>query len=242
MIDLKNKTAVVTGASSGIGKAISLGLAEKKVNLCLIGRNIDKLQKQKEILIQNSPNVSICQADLINEKDIKSISYFVEKEFGALDILIHSAGVIASDTTESASLDSLDWQFQINYRAPYLMTQSLLPFLKENQGQIVFMNSSAIQRAIPSLGQYSSSKFALKGLADTLREELNPYGVRVLSIFPGQTATSMQKKLYEENGKTYEPERLLQPRDISDIVIHSLMLSKTAEITEIFIRPMVKGP
>ena len=239
MLDLENQVAVVTGASSGIGKAIASGLADKKVNLCLIGRNVDELEKQKEILIQNSPNVAICRADFTKEKDIESVSSFVLKEFGTVNILIHSAGFLSTGTIDNAALDRLNLHFKVNFYAPYIITQSLLPALKENQGQIVFLNSSAIQRAIPNLVQYSSTKFALKGLADILREEINPYGVRVLSIFPGQTATSMQKKLYTEKHKTYEPERLLQPGDISDVVIHSLMLSKTAEITEIYIRPML---
>ena len=216
-------------------------LSEKKVKLCLVGRNVEKLRAIKEKLLKFSPKIEICPADLKNEDDIKSISCFVEKEFGALDILIHSAGVIAFDKIETASLDNLDWQFQINYRAPYLITQSLLPTLKETQGQIVFINSSAIQRAIPNLVQYSSSKFALKGLADSLREEINPYGIRVLSIYPGQTASAMQKKLYKEKSTTYRPDHLLQPEDISDVVIHSLMLPRTAEITELFIRPMLKA-
>ena len=101
------------------------------------------------------------------------------------------------------------------------------------------MNSSVIQRAIPALGQYSSSKFALKGLADSLREEVNPYGIRVLSIYPGKTATSMQEKIFLENGNSYRPESLLQPEDISDIIICSLTLPRTAEVTEIYIRPML---
>ena len=241
MIDLKNKIALITGASSGIGNAMAFGLAEKMVKLCLVGRNVEKLQSLQEILLQYSPSVAICRADLTNEDDIKSISSCVEKEFGAADILIHCAGVLSLAAIENATLDSLDKQLQINYRAPYLITQSFLPGLKENQGQVVFINSSAIQRAIPNLGQYSSSKFALKGLADTLREEINPYGVRVLSIYPGQTATPMQIQLYHEKGEVYEPECLLQPEDIADVIIYSLMLPRTAEITEIFIRPMLKS-
>lgn len=241
MVDLENQVAVVTGASTGIGNSIALGLAEKKVNLCLVGRNVDRLKKQREILIQNSPKVTICKADLSNESDINKISTAVLKEFGTASILIHSAGFLSMGAVENAQRDSLDLHFKVNYLAPYLITQSLLPTLKETQGQIVFINSSAIQRAIPNLVQYTSSKFALKGLADTLREEINPFGVRVLSIYPGQTASAMQKKLYKEKALTYQPERLLQPEDISDIIICSLMLPRTAEVTEIYIRPMLMG-
>jgi short-subunit dehydrogenase len=240
MINLANQIAVVTGASSGIGRAIAMDLAEKKVNLCLVGRNIDKLRKQKEKLIKNSPKVAICKADFTVERDINSVAAFIDRKFGTLDILIHCAGVLIMGAVGNAALDSLKLHLKVNYIAPYLITQSLLPCLKKTQGQIVFINTSAIHRAIPDLGQYSSSKFALKGLADTLREEVNSYGVRVLSIYPGKTATSMQKKIYDEKGKSYQPERLLQPESIADVVVHTLMLPRTAEVTEVFIRPMQK--
>jgi short-subunit dehydrogenase len=241
MIDLENKVAVVTGATGGIGNAIASSLAKKRVKLCLVSRKIKKLKDLQKKLSQYSSNVAIFKADFTNEEDVKSISSFVEEEFGKADILIHTAGVLSMEAIENATFDSLNLHFKVNYFAPYLITQSLLPTLKANHGQIVFINSSAIQRAIPDLAQYSSSKFALKGLADTLREEVNPYGVRVLSIYPGQTATSMQKKIYKEKGNIYKPERLLQPEEIADVVIHALMLSSTAEITEIFIRPMLKN-
>jgi len=241
MIDLKNKIALITGASSGIGNAVAFGLAEKRVKLCLVGRNVEKLQSLKGILLHYSANIEICRSDLTNEEDVKSISSFVEKKFGTVDILIHSAGLLSMGAVENAGLDSFNLHFKVNCLAPFVITQSLLSSLKETQGQIVFINSSAIQRAIPSLVQYSSSKFALKGFADTLREEVNPYGIRVLSIYPGQTATPMQEKIYFEKGKAYQPECLLQPKDIADVIIHSLMLPNTAEITEIFIRPMLVG-
>jgi short-subunit dehydrogenase len=240
MITLENQIAVVTGASSGIGRAIAEGLALKGVSLCLVGRSIEKLKQIKEALLQNSPHVEICKADLADTEDVKVVSSFVLKEFGAVDILVHSAGFLSYGPIEGEAPASLDLHLRVNYLAPYLLTQSLLPALKKAQGQVVFLNSSAIQREIPHLAQYTASKCALKGFADSLREEVNPYGIRVLSIYPGQTATPMQKELYYRKGLNYDPEHLLQPGDIAEIVINCLILSKSAEITEIFIRPLQK--
>jgi short-subunit dehydrogenase len=241
MVNLENQIAVVTGASSGIGRAIAEGLAAKGVSLCLVGRSVEKLQQLKELLLHNSPHVEICKADLATKEDITAVSSFVLKEFGAVNILVHSAGFLSFGAIEDVALSGLDLHLKINYLAPCLLTQSLLPALKKTQGQIVFMNSSAILHAIPHLAQYSASKFALKGFADTLREEVNPFGIRVVSVYPGQTATTMQRELHGKKGVDYEPEHLLQPGDIADVVLHALTLPDTAEITEIFIRPMRKS-
>jgi NAD(P)-dependent dehydrogenase (short-subunit alcohol dehydrogenase family) len=241
MISLENHVAVVTGASSGIGKAIASGLARKKAALCLVGRSAAELEKLKEDLIQDAPNVAICKADLAREADVNNAAAAVLKAFGRVDILVHSAGFLSLGAVEHGTRESLDLHFKVNFSAPYFLTQALLPALKKTRGQIVFINSSAVQRAIPGLAQYSSAKFALKGLADCLREEINPHGVRVVSIYPGQTATPMQRQLHQEKDKLYQPEQLLQPDDIADVVIHSMTLSRRAELTDIYIRPMVNS-
>ena len=90
------------------------------------------------------------------------------------------------------------------------------------------------------ISQYAATKAALKAMADSLREEVNPDGVRVLSIFVGRTATPMQAALHEAEGKEYRPERLLQPEDIASTIVHALCMPRTAEITEVDIRPMQK--
>lgn len=238
MISLENQIAVVTGASSGIGKAIASDLAKHNVGLCLVGRNGAALERQKQELMLDSPKVIICEADLCNALDIDTIATTVLNEFGTVHILVHSAGYLSTGDVASATREQLDRHVKINFTAPYFLTQALLPTLKQTQGQIVFINSSAIQRAIPGLAQYSASKSAMKGLADSLRVEINPYGVRVVSVYPGQTATPMQKQLYEEKGREYRSERLLLPEDISEVVMHALTLSKRAEITDIYVRPM----
>jgi short-subunit dehydrogenase len=241
MVELKNKNALITGASSGIGEAIACALAEKGVNLCLIGRNIAKLSRIKERFKKHPVIVELYRADLSKEEELKGITDFFIDKFPTLDILIHSAGVISTGSTEQTPVESLQLHLNVNYVAPYIITQSLLPLIRKSKGQIVFINSSAIQRPIGNLGQYSSSKYALKGLADSLREEINADGIRVTSIYPGKTASDMQKRLYHESNKPYEPEKLLQPEDIAITIENMLQLPMTAEITEIFIRPMQKS-
>jgi NADP-dependent 3-hydroxy acid dehydrogenase YdfG len=90
------------------------------------------------------------------------------------------------------------------------------------------------------VSQYAATKHALKAIADSLRAEVNTYGVRVLSIYPGRTATPMQAAVYKMEGKTYEPEKLMQPKDVAEVVMDALSLPRTAEVTDIHIRPMNK--
>ena len=137
-------------------------------------------------------------------------------------------------------IDELDRLYRTNLRAPYLLTQMLLPRLKQSKGQIVFMNSSAGVRGAEKLSQYASSKFALRALADCLRQEVNSDGIRVLSVFPGRTASKMQEGVHLLERRAYDPESLIQPKDIAEIIVNSLELPSTAEVTDIHIRPFKK--
>jgi NADP-dependent 3-hydroxy acid dehydrogenase YdfG len=103
---------------------------------------------------------------------------------------------------------------------------------------VVFINSSAGPAPRAGIAAYAASKAALKALAESLRAEVNPGGVRVLSVFPGRTATAMQEEVHRLEGKAYEPERLLQPADVAAAVVNALCLPRTAEVTDINVRPM----
>jgi NADP-dependent 3-hydroxy acid dehydrogenase YdfG len=126
-------------------------------------------------------------------------------------------------------------------RAPYLLTQLLLPALLDASGDIVFLNSSVVFFPRPNLSQFAATQHALRGLADTLRAELNSEGVRVLTLYAGRTATQRQERLFREEGRPYTSERLLQPEDIASCLVNALALPRTAEVTEIRVRPMLKS-
>ncbi len=113
----------------------------------------------------------------------------------------------------------LDRQYQVNFRAPYLLTRGLLPALTRAKGQIVFLNSSVFLNARGGATGYAASKYALKAFADALRAEVNPDGLRVLSVFPGRTASRMQAEVHAAEGARYDPSRLLQPEDVAAAVL-----------------------
>lgn len=241
MAALTNYTAIVTGASSGIGRAIAIGLAGEGALLCLLGRDKERLQATAKIASSCSPKVSICQVDFAFEQDVLCLIHQLEQELERIDVLVHAAGDFAQGNMSSLTVDDFDRQYRINLRSPYLLTQKLLPRLKACQGQVVFINSSLGINARASVGQYAATKHALKAVADSLRNEVNPDGVRVLSIFAGRTASTMQEKIHHLENKVYDAQLLLQPEDIASVVVNALTLPRTAEVTDIHIRPMIKS-
>ena len=241
MASLAGQSAVVTGASSGIGRAIALGLAGHGVSLGLVGRDPAALEKVAADALQAVSRVVWYAADLTRDDDVERISRDACRDFHAIDILVHSAGVIVLGGIEDAPVADLDRQYAVNVRAPYLLTQRLLPVLREQRGQIVFINSSAGLDARAGVGPYAATKHALRALADSLRDEVNPSGVRVLTVFLGRTASPMQAAVHYAEGRPYRPEQLMQPEDVAAAVIGCLCLPHTAEITELRMRPLVKS-
>jgi len=240
MLTLKGQIAVVTGASSGIGKAIALSLINAGAKVCFVGRHLNKLEAIASHNKQFSKQMSIYKADLGIDDDIRSLAASFQKEFGTIDILIHSAGIFSLGNVEEAAIEDFDHQYRINVRAAYLLTQALLPGLKQRCGQVVFINSSVALTAKAGISQYAATKHALKAFADSLREEVNTDGVRVISVYPGRTATPMQETVFKMEKRAYSPEKLMQPEDVALIVINALKLPRTAEVTDISVRPLNK--
>jgi len=240
MSPLRNKCAIITGASSGIGRAIALELAGCGMHLCLLGRRLAALNDLATQLRENDSEVKCYRVDLEKDTEIYSTIKSITRDNENIDLLIHSAGVIARGKIDTEPIQNLDWQFQVNVRAPYILTQAFTSALRKSTGQVVFINSSAVHNASAQLGHYAATKHALKALADSYRIEENGHGIRVLNIFPGRTASPMQEKVFQLEGRKYQTKFLLQPNDIASIVVNSLCLPRSAEVTDINIRPMNK--
>jgi NADP-dependent 3-hydroxy acid dehydrogenase YdfG len=228
---------LITGASGAIGSAIATQLAAQDARLALAGRNRAVLSSLAAGFRQEA---TYYQADFACDGDVEALGRSLCAELDRLDLLVHSAGAIVEGPLEAASVHDLDRQYRVNVRAPYLLTQALLPLLKACHGEIVFINSSVWLNARSGLSQYAGSKYALKALADSLRDEVKHEGVRVLSIFPGRTAGRLQESIHAQRNEPYEPERMLRPEDVAAAVLSALRLPRTAEMTDISITPFHK--
>lgn len=230
---LDGKIALVTGGSSGIGLATARRLVAAGAEVHLLGRDEAKLARALE---EVGPGARAHSVDL---GDDPQVTHFCA-EFGArgpLDILVHSAGVVALGPVASLDVDTLDHHYRLNLRAPYLVTQLLLPNILEARGQIAFVNSGAGLNARAEWSQYAASKHGLKALADSLREEVKPAGVRVLSIYPGRTASPMQQRVREMEGQSYLEADFIQPDDVAQMLVSALTLPRSAEVTDLVVRP-----
>ncbi len=237
---LAGSVALVTGGSSGIGQALAWALAARGSDVLAVGRSRDGLDRTIRGAPADSAVITGIQLDLSEPGAPERIRLELERTAG-LDVLVHSAATMCLNRLCEAQAQLFDSQYALNLRAPYFLTQSLLPLLKAARGQVVFINSSiGLIANRPEVGQYAATKHGLKAVADSLRAEVNQDGVRVLSVYPGRTATPMQEGLHRLEGKEYHPGLLLQPSDVAAIVVSSLELPATAEVTDISIRPMIK--
>jgi NAD(P)-dependent dehydrogenase (short-subunit alcohol dehydrogenase family) len=236
------RTILVTGAGGGIGRALAVGLAKDGADVVLVGRRADELADTAVAVTAAGGRAHIVPCDLAADDDVDRLVRQVEAiGQGRLAVLAHSAAIHVSASIDAMSMDDLDMIIRVNIRAPFRLTRSALPMLRAVPGDVVFINSSAAVSAPASNAAYAASKAALRAFADSLRAEINVDGVRVLSVFPGRTASVMQESIFRHEGRPYRPELLLQPADVAMSVVAALALPRTAELTEIHMRPAVKS-
>ncbi len=233
---LKDKVALVTGASSGIGLETCILLLEKGVRVYMVGRDLLNLKTRLSKFSFEEGQLNFIQANLLNDSDVLKIVEKVGVE-GKLDFLVHSAGVIFLGPFEKVGIEKLDEQYRINVRAPYLLTQKLLPMITKSKGQIVFVNSTAGLSSWENNSQYSASKHALRAIANSLRKEVAYSGVKVVSVFPGATDTPMQRQVQQMEGNEYNPDVFLAVSEVARSIVYSMSLPQNSIVTEITIRP-----
>ncbi|CAN5681496.1 SDR family oxidoreductase [soil metagenome] len=242
-MSLEGKTCVVTGASSGVGHALTVAFVRAGAQVWAIGRDRERLESIAGDAAAGSGASRPLVVDLQQDDELESACREILAQGGGIDVLAHAAGVISRGPVESAAVEDLDSQYRVNLRAPFVLTRILLPALKQARGQVVFMNSSRGGAApSPDAALYAATKRGLAAFADGLRQEVNTDGVRVLTVYLGRTATPMQESVHEHEGRIYRPELLLRPEDVVEIVLASISLRPTAEVTEVSLRPAAKLP
>ena len=240
-VPLTQQVALVVGATSDIGRAVALRLAADGAHLCLLARDASALEHLATTARGVTEKVLAYPADLTCDASVREAITRLGCDVGAVDVLVLSAGAFAMEAHERAPIADLDRQYRTNVRGPYLLIQGLLPLLRACRGQVVFVNSTVGLEARAGVGQYASTQHGLRAIADALRAEVNPDGVRVLSVYLGRTATARQARIFRQEGRPYQPELLVQPDDVGEIVAAALRLPRTVEVTAIHMRPLVKS-
>lgn len=197
---MKDKVVIITGATSGIGKALAVEFGLKGSRLLITGRNKVELDKTVNELSTQGITVTGLQADVSIEIDNKKMAEEAIKKYGTIDVLINNAGISMRSLFEDVDLDVVKKVMDINFYGVLYATKYCLPEIKKNKGSIVGMSSIAGFRGLPGRTGYSASKFALNGFLEVLRTELLKTGVHVLTACPGFTASNIRKRSLTKDG------------------------------------------
>lgn len=196
---MQRKVVVITGASSGIGKALAEKFAEKGFNLVLAARRIDRLEALKEKL--SKVDVLPVKTDVTSPEDCKNLIDQAVSKFGKIDVLINNAGISMRAIFEDVELDVLHRLMNVNYWGTVYCTKYALPHILKQKGSIVGVISTGGYIGLPGRTGYSASKFAVRGFLDTVRIEYLRSGLHVLVAAPGFTASEIRKTALVSDGR-----------------------------------------
>jgi len=218
-------TAMITGASGGLGAALAEVLAPTHT-LFLAGRPSSRLD-----VVAARFGATTWPIDLADAEDIETAVEPIDE----LDVLIHNAGVAFPGRVAESYVEEWRMTMEVNVIGVVALTLALLPALRAAKGHVVFINSGAGINASPGLASYTASKFALRGFADSLRND-EP-SLRVTSIHPGRIATEMQEGLIAYEGRDYDPSQFLSPQTVAKVVADAVHAPPDAQINEVIVRP-----
>lgn len=237
---MREKVVIITGASSGIGRATALLFAENGAKVVAVGRNQKELNTLRDEALEKDGTIKIYLADLCETTQVERCFSYMAENFGQIDVLVNAAGIIANGSVENTMLEDWDKMLNINLRSVFFMMQKCVPLLAKTKGNIVNVSSVAGSRAFPNVLAYCVSKAAIDQLTRCSALELAPQGIRVNAVNPGVVVTNLHKRggmedeKYQdflEHSKTTHPiGRVGEPSEIADL-IYFLASEKASWIT-----------
>ena len=242
---LSGKTALVTGASSGIGRATALALAAAGARVALVARRADRLKDLVAQIEADGGQALACVADVTVEAEASRAVADAVAHFGGLDILVNAAGMTQTGKVENGDLTDWRYVFELNFWAGFYTARAAIPALKEGGGDIVNVSSTAGRRPVgASFGPYAASKFALTAFNESLRAEVTLAGIRVSIIEPGATATEIHEHIKDEKVRDFtrahiEKDGAMQAEDVAAAIVFVVSLPPRVNVSELMIRPSV---
>lgn len=220
---ITGKTALITGAGRGIGRATAIAFAKEGINLGLLGRSMENLEAVAAELQEYGVKVSLATADVSNMESVNAAVEKIRGELGPIEILVNNAGI--SKFGKFLEVDPEDWAkiIQVNVMGVYYVTRAVLPdMIEKNAGDIINLSSTAGQKGAPVTSAYSASKAAVIALSESLMLEVRKQNIRVVTLTPSTVATDMAVELNLTDGN---PEKVMQPEDIADFMVAQLKMN-----------------
>lgn len=230
-LPLQNKVAVITGASSGIGKACATEMAKQGCNIVLAARNLQKLDAAVAECTSLGVKAIGVQTDVSNENDCKKLIEKAITEMGQIDILVNNAGISMRAVFDGIDLDVIRQLMDINFWGMVYCTRYALPHLLKTKGSVIGVSSIAGYRGLPARTGYSASKFAMNGFLEALRTENFKTGLHVLTICPGFTASNIRNTALTADGSSQgesprDEAKMMQPEEVAQIMIKGILKRK----------------
>ena len=236
-MNFKNKIVVITGASSGIGKASAIEFAKKNSKLVLIARRKEKLEQVKQELSKYNMEILTVPCDVSDKEQVKSMSDQVLEKFGKIDILVNNAGFAIYGSVSDLSIEDIESQMNTNYLGMVYCTKNFLPtFLQQNSGHIVNVASVAASFGLPGIASYCASKFAMLGFSEGLQHELYGTNVGVTVVSPIMVRTEFFDNPSFEKMPKYSPTSL-SPETVAKAILKAASSSRL----EIIVPSVVRG-
>jgi NADP-dependent 3-hydroxy acid dehydrogenase YdfG len=240
---LDGKTAVVTGASSGIGEATVRALVAEGAAVVAGARRKERLEELGEEVTQVGGKMVGVECDITDEKQAQDLVRRAVEEFGRIDVLVNNAGIMLLSKIERGLSDEWRRMFDVNVMGLLYATHAAIRYMKEQgSGHIVNISSVAGRRVRPTTGVYSGTKFAVNAISEALRQELLEDSVRVTVIEPGVVETELQSHITDEEAiESLDAmrERLdaLQAEDIANAIAYTVTQPERVSVSEVLIRP-----
>ncbi len=236
---LAGKVALVTGASRGIGRAISVALANESATVVLTARSGEKLKETAKLVTAVGGHAEIVVTDLADEQAIKNLVKVTGERFARLDILVNNAGVTHSAALQETKTADWDRCFQVNARAPFILCREALPLLRKAESACIINIASVVGvKGYPLQSAYTASKHALRGMTISLAEELKGSMIRVHLLCPGGVDTELVQKVRPD----IEKQDLIQPEEIAELVLYLVTHKGNAVMDELHIRRAASSP
>jgi len=241
----QNKTALITGATSGIGRATAHEFAKHGIKLILCGRRQDRLDTIKRALAKQT-EVMTLNFDVRDKVSVlKSITSLPE-QFKRIDILINNAGnAHGLDFIQDGNLDDWDAMMDINVKGLLYVSKAVIPqMIKRNSGHIINIGSSAGREVYPKGNVYCASKHAVAAITEGMRIDLNPYNIKVCSINPGLVETEFSKVRFKGDeiaDNVYKGYKALQPEDVAEIIQFTITRPPHVNIADLLVFPSAQA-
>lgn len=222
MQEIQGKTALITGAGRGIGRATAIAFAKEGINVGLVGRTIENLEKVAAELKPFGVKVAIAAANVANNAEVIEAVDQIKAELGAIDILINNAGIGKFGSFLELSPEEFENIVQVNLMGTYYVTRAVLPeMIEQKSGDIINISSTAGQKGAPVTSAYSASKFGVLGLTESLMLEVRKQNIRVSALTPSTVATDLA---IDTNLTDGNPDKVMQPEDLAEVMVAQLKL------------------